>query len=175
MTKLSIITKRIPDPLRLSTHFLRSEFEKSGPMPNYVVGAYAQLCGELLEPIREKFGVPIIITSGYRSPNYNVSVGGDPNSAHVGTSYRCAADFRMSVDLQVVFDWIRLSSGLLFDKVILEREKEDGPPSCIHIAWRNKYCRRAALEGLTHGRGKYKPMEVEIAEATTHLTDELMG
>lgn len=135
-------------------------------MPNDVVMAYANLCGELLEPTRERFGVSIIITSGYRNPQCNREVGGDPGSAHIATSTRCAADFTMAVDLQVVFDWIRLVSGLPFDKVILERETEDGPPVCIHIAWRAYGPRRVAMEGLTHGRGGYRTMEVgELAKS----------
>lgn len=36
-----------------------------------------------LDRARELFGHPIVITSGYRSPDHNSSVGGVDNSAHV--------------------------------------------------------------------------------------------
>jgi uncharacterized protein YcbK (DUF882 family) len=36
----------------------------------------------VLNPLREKFGKPIRITSGFRSPELNKSVGGKPTSQH---------------------------------------------------------------------------------------------
>ena len=38
---------------------------------------------ELLDRIREYFGVPIYINSAYRCPHHNAVVGGVPNSQHV--------------------------------------------------------------------------------------------
>ena len=38
---------------------------------------------DLLDAIRERLGVPIYITSGYRCPIHNEEVGGVPNSQHV--------------------------------------------------------------------------------------------
>jgi uncharacterized protein YcbK (DUF882 family) len=35
-----------------------------------------------IQAIRDQLAVPIIITSGYRSPSYNQSIGGSPNSYH---------------------------------------------------------------------------------------------
>ena len=36
-----------------------------------------------LDPIREKFGKPITVTSGYRCEKLNKLVGGKPNSQHL--------------------------------------------------------------------------------------------
>jgi len=47
------------------------------------------LCDTILQPIREKFGKPIIVSSGYRCPKLNKAVGGVKNSDHM---YGCAAD-----------------------------------------------------------------------------------
>lgn len=42
-----------------------------------------QLVEEVLEPARVKLGVPIIVTSGYRSVELNKAVGGVSNSQHI--------------------------------------------------------------------------------------------
>lgn len=42
-----------------------------------------ELCQTVLQPIREKWGQPIIVTSGYRSPKLNAAVGGAKTSQHM--------------------------------------------------------------------------------------------
>jgi len=46
-----------------------------------------------LDGLRELYGKPIIITSGYRTPEYNKLIGGANNSAHI---YGKAADIAVS-------------------------------------------------------------------------------
>ena len=46
----------------------------------------------VLDPVRDMFQAPIIITSGYRSPQVNKLVGGVNNSQHMSG---CAADFHI--------------------------------------------------------------------------------
>lgn len=46
-----------------------------------------------LQRLRDYFGKPIIINSGYRSPNHNANVGGAKNSQHVLGK---AADIRIN-------------------------------------------------------------------------------
>ena len=41
------------------------------------------LCEKVLQPLRDKFGHPIIVNSGYRSPLVNKAVGGATGSQHV--------------------------------------------------------------------------------------------
>lgn len=50
------------------------------------------LCRDVLEPIREKIGHPIIVTSGYRSSAVNRAVGGVATSQHLKGE---AADIRI--------------------------------------------------------------------------------
>ena len=42
-----------------------------------------KLCKEVLQPIRDKYGRAITVTSGYRSPKLNAAVGGVKNSQHL--------------------------------------------------------------------------------------------
>ena len=37
----------------------------------------------VIEELRKKLGLPIIVVSGYRCPNYNVTIGGAKDSYHV--------------------------------------------------------------------------------------------
>ena len=45
--------------------------------------ALKRLAVEVLQPIRDAWGQPIVITSGYRCPALNKAVGGVKNSQHV--------------------------------------------------------------------------------------------
>ena len=47
------------------------------------------LIEQLLDPIRRRYGAPIIVTSGYRCPALNTAVAGVTNSHHI---VGCAAD-----------------------------------------------------------------------------------
>lgn len=51
------------------------------------------LVDNVLEPIRDMVCTPVVITSGYRSPQLNKIVGGADNSQHM---LGCAADFYVS-------------------------------------------------------------------------------
>ncbi len=42
-----------------------------------------KLCDYVLQPLRDKLGKPVVVTSGYRSPAVNAAVGGARNSAHM--------------------------------------------------------------------------------------------
>lgn len=54
------------------------------------------LCKLILEPLREAWGQPIVVTSGYRCKTLNAKVGGSSTSDHV---YGNAADIRTVSDL----------------------------------------------------------------------------
>ena len=68
-------------------HFQKDEF--ICPCCGSIGVGIATSLVELLEKLREEYG-SVIITSGYRCPNYNAEVGGIPNSAHLKGQ---AADF----------------------------------------------------------------------------------
>ena len=73
----------------LSPHFCVREFRcKDGSDPVFIDTALA----ELLERIREHFGKPVTITSGYRTTAHNAAVGGSKSSQHL---LGRAADFHV--------------------------------------------------------------------------------
>lgn len=77
--------------MKLTTNFDLSEFTVSQTasrldIPNDPPADIVPNLLELaiaLEAVRARLGYPIVISSGYRSPDLNKAVGGAPNSAHV--------------------------------------------------------------------------------------------
>ena len=51
--------------------------------PQETVTALAQLVDNVLDPLREAWGTPLYVTSGYRCPALNRAVGGVPHSQHI--------------------------------------------------------------------------------------------
>ena len=78
------------------------------------------LAENVLDPLREAWGAPIIVTSGYRSKLLNETVGGAANSQH---TTGMAADIRTLSDLpqdnERLFDLAR-RMDLPFDQLIDE-------------------------------------------------------
>lgn len=87
----------------------------------------------LWQPVRDILGVPMIISSGYRSPVLNNAVGGSATSAHC---YGLAIDFRApkfgntrKIARHLVTELRK--RGIKFDQLILEFP--DSPNSWIHL------------------------------------------
>lgn len=141
--------------MKLSEHFDSSEFERDGAqMPQECVSAFTSLCLNILEPIRAHVGQPLVITSGYRSPEENQEAHGVSNSQHVAAKDHCATDWKIlgQADLRDVFDWIRLESGLQCDQVILEHGSDH---DVIHVSWVIEGPRMMAMEGATANQSAY--------------------
>jgi zinc D-Ala-D-Ala carboxypeptidase len=92
----------------------------------------SQLCDNILQPVREHFGKPVTVSSGYRSVALCEAIGSSAKSQHAKGE---AADFEiMGIDNKEVAVWIR--DNLDFDQLILEFYK-DGEPSSgwIHCSY----------------------------------------
>jgi hypothetical protein len=97
-----------------------------------VVANLTKLVDNVLDPLREAWGRPITVSSGYRSPNLNVAVGGVKNSQHVqGQAADLVAGSR--AENKSLFELI-LKLKLPFDQLIYEKGNAQGP-QWIHVSY----------------------------------------
>ena len=126
--------------MQLSKHFKLEEFEKSSTAIRLNIKNKAgsgeiknltDLCYEVLEPVRAKFDKPIIITSGYRSPELCEAIGSKATSQHTKGQ---AVDFEIEgvYNLEIGL-W--LTNNVNFDQYI--QEYYDGTPSSgwCHVSY----------------------------------------
>ena len=123
-------------------HFNLSEFFRSStaakssiknePSPDEratIVRNINLLVDNVLDPVRDKFGIPVIITSGYRCPQVNRLVGGVDNSQHMSG---CAADFHvMGFTPSMMHEvFLYIFNTLEYDQLIYYRSK-----NFIHVSY----------------------------------------
>lgn len=65
--------------VKISEHFKLSEFESSDTKEVKIDSGLV----EKLELLRKRIGQPLIINSGYRTPEHNKAIGGADNSLHM--------------------------------------------------------------------------------------------
>ena len=102
---------------------------------------FKKLAENVFQPIRDHFGVPIRISSGYRSEALNKAIGGAGkmvNGKYVPSSQHCkgeAIDIDMdgtSITNKQVFDYIK--EHLPFDQLIWEFGT-DTNPDWVHVSF----------------------------------------
>lgn len=71
-----------------------------------IVERLNMLIDNVLDPLREWYGKPIYVNSGYRCPKLNKLVGGVSNSFHL-QGYACDIDMGDKKDNQPIFDYIK--------------------------------------------------------------------
>ena len=98
-----------------------------------------RLVANVLDPLREAWGKPIVVTSGYRCPELNKAVGGAKNSHHM---QGMAADISTGnkVDNRRLFQKI-LDLGLPFTQLIDEKGF-----SWIHVSYDTSNLKRQVLK-----------------------------
>ena len=146
---------------KLSEHFTLGEFTKSGSHPEVynipsheAIANLKRLC-VWLEALREaspdptaspgpskRRGAPIIINSGYRSPQLNRKIGGANNSNHLTG---CAVDIRTSgMEQAICYAAILVNyskeSNQDFDELLIEKNRYGA--IWLHFAVRPKDNRR---------------------------------
>lgn len=126
---------------QITPHFRLSEFTQSATAERLGIDNTPDstalhnielLCRYVLEPIRQAFGQPIVVNSGYRCRQLNIALGGAKRSFHLSGR---AADIRATnvsdnARLKAVIDDL----GLHTSELIYEKPARDGTPRWIHIA-----------------------------------------
>lgn len=99
-----------------------------------------KLIENVLDPLREAYGKPIVVNSGYRCPALNKAVGGSKTSDHMKG---CAADIHGTPNTKAenkrLFELVK-SLDLPFDQLINEKNL-----SWIHVSHREGNNRKQVL------------------------------
>ena len=136
----------------------RSESAKRAGISNTPTAEHIEnmkkLATNIFQPIRDHFGVPIFISSGYRSKQLNDRIGGSSTSQHSSGE---AIDIDMDgssndVTNKEVFDFIK--DNLEFDQLICEFGTKNNP-DWVHVSYestgrqRKQVLRAVRVKGVT--------------------------
>jgi zinc D-Ala-D-Ala carboxypeptidase len=104
------------------------------PTPEHIEN-FKLLAEKIFQPIREHFGKPIHISSGYRSAALNKAIGGASSSQHCSGE---AIDIDMDgtdITNAQIFNYIK--DNLEFDQLIWEFGT-DSNPDWVHVSYESK-------------------------------------
>jgi len=100
------------------------------------------LCNNVIQPVRDYFNKPVVISSGFRSPSLCEAIGSSAKSQHTKGQ---AADFEIfGVHNKEVSDWI--VQNLDYDQCILEFWNPNDPNSgWVHCSFNDEGNRKQYL------------------------------
>jgi len=153
--------------MKLSEHLDLAEVTRSDsakrkginnmPTPEHIEN-FKKLAENIFEPIRKHFGVPIMISSGYRSKALNTAIGGSLTSQHcTGEAIDIDMDGTANgVTNKMVFDYIK--DNLSFDQLIFEFGTKDAP-DWVHVSFETtgKQRKQILRAVKTGGKTAYQP------------------
>ena len=120
------------------------------PTPEHIEN-FKKLAENVFQPIRDHFGVPIYISSGYRSKALNKAIGGSLTSQHCQGE---AIDIDMdgtSITNKQIFDFIK--DNLVFDQMIWEFGT-DKNPDWVHVSYESTGKQRKQILKAVKIKGK---------------------
>ena len=149
--------------MKLSNNFSLKEMTKSqtalrrgidNEPGEEVIDNLKNLCENVLQPVREHFGKPVNINSGYRSPELNSAIGGSKTSDHCKGM---AADIEIrGIDNGDIAEWIQENCD--FRQLILEFYTPGvGDSGWVHVSYNEDDNIKKVMTALKEdGRTVYK-------------------
>lgn len=145
-------------------YFTFEEFEQSekarkhgidNTIPKECKKKIEALVENVLDPLREEYGKPILISSGYRCRGLNKLIGGSSTSQHCkGEAADLVVDEGKDGLLRLME--IILENGMMVDQCIIERS---GKSTWLHVSW--KFGGPQRNQFLTYKDGKYARLDKE--------------
>jgi hypothetical protein len=147
--------------MKLTTNFSLHEFTKSQTATRHGIDNtpsmtniinLKSLCEGVLQPVRNHFMKPMIISSGFRCKELNTKIGGSKTSQHVLGQ---AADIEvLGVSNLELSDWIH--TNLEYDQLILEfyNEKEGPHSGWVHVSFDKGYNKHDYKEAYKNEQGQ---------------------
>lgn len=128
---------------------------KNDPNPEQLE-SLKKLAEKVFQPVRDHFGKPIRISSGFRSEGLNKKIKGSATSQHCKGE---AIDIDMDgtdITNASIFEYIK--NNIEFDQLIWEFGT-DKNPDWVHVSYKEGANRKSILKAYKdNGRTKYKPM-----------------
>lgn len=113
------------------------------------------LAEAVFEPLREFCGVPIAVTSFFRSRRLNSKLKGSKSSQHMannGAAIDIDADIYGKITNLDIFYYIK--ENLEFDQLIAEFPNSDGQPSWVHVSYKAGANRKQVFTAYLNKNGK---------------------
>lgn len=114
------------------------------------------VCSNVFDKVREHFGKPIGISSGFRSVELNAKIGGSKTSQHCeGKALDIDGDIFGGINNKELFLYIK--ENCIFDQLIWEFGSENAP-DWVHVSFNEGKNRGQVLRALkVGGKTIYKP------------------
>ena len=103
------------------------------PDDEWVIENLRQIAVNVFQPLRDAFGCPIYVSSGYRGLELNRAIGGSLRSQHMeGRALDLDADVYGKCTNSQIVEWIR--ENVEFDQMVWEFGDTDNP-DWVHVSY----------------------------------------
>ena len=103
------------------------------PDDEWVIENLRQIAVNVFQPLRDAFGCPIYVSSGYRGLELNRAIGGSLRSQHMeGRALDLDADVYGKCTNSQILEWIR--ENVEFDQMVWEFGDTDNP-DWVHVSY----------------------------------------